>query len=68
MFDRMISPFFLLQYIFCLAYILSGYVELGILLVSMVMITTVVNYILLYFNYKKLKDIAERQIKVDVIR
>jgi magnesium-transporting ATPase (P-type) len=41
---------------------------LAFLLLGSSVITTSVNYILLYISYKKIKEIAERIVSVDVLR
>ena len=66
--DRMTSPFYILQYIFCCAYIRRRYALFGFTLLFFMMLTTIINYVLLYRSYKKIKDMAERLVEVEVIR
>ena len=68
MFDQMTSVFYVLEYIFCLAYILSNYVGFGATLPPLLLRTTIINYILLYQSYRKIKDMAEKEMTVEVIR
>ena len=58
MLDRMTSPFYILQYIFCISYILGGYSLFGYALLFFMILTTIINYLLLYQSYKKIKDMA----------
>ena len=59
--DGMIMPFCILQYIFCMAYILSGYFLYGLALIGLVILTTIINYLLLSRNYSMIKDSAEAE-------
>ena len=68
MFDKLTSPFIILQYIFCISFILSNYVLFGASLIAFAIITTIINYILLYKSYRKIQDMAERKIDVQVVR
>ena len=68
MFDKLTSPFAILQYIFCVVYILAKYVTFSATLLSFVFFTTLINYVLLYFSYRKIRDMAERKMNVEVIR
>lgn len=68
MIDVLLEPFFLLQYIVVIAYFAEGYVQFGILNIAFSVITTTINYIMTYISYKKIKDMAERKIKVRVLR
>ena len=56
----MTSPFYILQYVFCIAFILANFVIFGVGLLALVIITTILNYILLYRSYQKIQDMAER--------
>ena len=68
MLDRMTSPFYILQYIFCISFILGGYLTFGVLLLFFMIFTTVINYLLLSRSYQKIKDMAEKLVEVEVIR
>jgi hypothetical protein len=62
MLDKMTTPFFILQYIFCISYILTGFAVFGIALISLSIITTSINYVLLYFSYLKIAEMAEKNL------
>ena len=68
MLDKMTSPFYILQYVFCISFIVTTFVVFGVALLILVIITTIVNYILLYKSYRKIKDMAEREMNVQVVR
>ena len=68
MIDVLLKPFFLLQYIVCVAFIVEGYVTFAVLNIVFSIITTTVNYIMTYISYKKIKDMAEKVVKVKVLR
>ena len=68
MFNQMTNPFYIIQYVFCGAYFYTDYKDFGIILLIFITITTIINYVLLYRSYRKIKDIAEREINVEVIR
>lgn len=60
MFDILTKPFFLFQYGICVIFILEKlYLYAGIYL-GFSIITTTINYILLYRSFTKIKDMAER--------
>jgi|JI7StandDraft_1071085.scaffolds.fasta_scaffold108956_1 uncharacterized membrane protein len=68
MFNVLLKPFFLLQYIVCAAFIGEGYLTFAILNIVFSIITTSINYILTYISYKKIKDMAEKVVNVKVLR
>ena len=68
MVDVLLEPFFLLQYIVCIAYFAEGYFLFGILNIAFSIITTTINYIMTYISFKKIKDMAEKKINVRVLR
>ena len=68
MFDVLTAPFFILQYFFCVIYFLQGLNAFGFALIGFTLITTTVNYIFQYLSFKKIKEMAERNIKIKVIR
>ena len=68
MFDVLTAPFFILQYFFCIIYFLQGLYIFGFVLIGFTLLTTTINYIFQYFSFKKIKDMAERNIKINVIR
>ena len=55
MFDKLTNPFMILQYIFCVAFIVGNYVLFGVTLIAFAFITTIINYILLYRSYRKIQ-------------
>lgn len=68
LFEVMTEPFFFIQYLAAVIYIVEKLSELAILLLGSSVITTSINYILLYISYRKIKEIAEKVVPVDVIR
>lgn len=64
----LLKPFFLLQYIVCIAFFVQGLLTFAILNLAFSIITTTINYILVYLSYRKIKDMAEKIIKVRVLR
>ena len=58
MIETLLKPFFLLQYLVCIAYFVEGYLIFTILNLVFSIITTTINYILTYFSYKKIKEMA----------
>lgn len=68
MFDVMTQPFFIFQYLVSLVYILENVAIFGVLMIVFSFITTTINYILLYRSYGKIKETAEKQFKVTVLR
>jgi cation-transporting ATPase 13A3/4/5 len=68
MLEVLIKPFFLLQYIVCIALIVENSLVFAILNLGFSVITTTINYILTYLSYKKIKTMAEHAIDVQVLR
>lgn len=68
MFEVLLKPFFLLQYIVCIALFVQKLFTFAILNLVFSVITTSINYIMVYFSYKKIKDMAEKVVKVRVLR
>lgn len=68
MFEVLTGPFFLLQYIVCIAYIIENITTFAIFSLCFSFVTTTINYILVYLSYKKIKDMAEKTITVRVLR
>jgi hypothetical protein len=60
MFENMTQPFFLLQYLAAGIYFAQRATILAIILLSASVITVTINYILLYYSYKKIKEMAEK--------
>ena len=58
MLDVLTTPFFLLQYIFCVVFIFEGYAPFSIALLFFSFTAATLNYILLYISYSKIKKIA----------
>ena len=68
LFDVLTKPFFLLQYIICVIWILLDIWIFSVIMLIFSFITTSVNYLLLYLSFKKIKEMAEKVFKVQVIR
>lgn len=51
----MTQPFFLIQYLAAAIYFAQKLQVLAILLLTASLVTVTINYILLYFSYKKIK-------------
>lgn len=66
--EVMTEPFFFIQYLAAVIYIIEKLELLAILLIGGSVATTTINYVLLYFSYQKIKDIAEKTVTVRVIR
>ena len=60
MLDVLTTPFFLLQYIFCVVFIFEGYATFSIALLVFSFAAATLNYILLYISYSKIKKVAEK--------
>lgn len=68
MFDTLTKPFFLFQYIICIIFIFENLVLYTIVNIVFSVLTTSINYLLLYRSYLKIKEIAERETDVVTIR
>ena len=55
MYEIMTEPYFLIQYLASTIYIIQKLIEPAILLLSATIITTSINYLLLYISYRKIK-------------
>lgn len=64
----MTTPFFVIQDIFSIIYIITGFLAFGVALLALTIITTSVNYVFLYFSYLKIRKMAEKNIEMKVIR
>ena len=64
----MTKPFFIFQYLVSLVYILENVAIFGVLMIIFGFITTSINYILLVRSYGKIKETAEKEIEVTVLR
>jgi hypothetical protein len=51
----MTQPFFLIQYLAAGIYLAQKVTTLAVLLLSASLITVTINYVLLYYSYKKIK-------------
>ncbi len=60
----MTEPFFFVQYLASFIYIVEKLTEMAILLLGASVVTTSINYILLYISYRKIKEIAEVVVEV----
>ena len=66
--DVMTGPFFLLQYFFCFVYFIQSYVSFSIVLLAFSFVSTSTNYVLLYLSFRRIREIAEKKIEVEVVR
>jgi hypothetical protein len=53
--NELIKPFFLLQYIVCISYILEKNYQFAIIMLVLSFVTTSINYILLRLSFQKIK-------------
>ena len=60
LFDVMTKPFFILQYVSSVIWILESLTIFGVVLLAFSALTTTINYILLYFSYRKIKQKVEK--------
>lgn len=68
MFDTLIGPFYIMQYLVCAAFIVERITIFAVVMLAFTFLTTTINYILLYISYRKIQDMAEKIIKVRVKR
>lgn len=68
MIDILLKPFFLLQYLVCIAFFIQNLFTFAILNIGFSIVTTSINYVLTYLSYKKIKDMAEKTIIVRALR
>lgn len=68
LYEVMTEPFFFIQYLAAAIYVIEKMPELSILLIGASIITTSINYIILYISYRKIKEIAENFVNVSVLR
>lgn len=68
MFEVLLKPFFLLQYIVCVALIVETLITFAVIVLAFSLVTTTINYILTYRSIKKIKDMAEKMVRVRVLR
>ena len=66
--ETLLKPFFLLQYLVCIAFIIQGLAIFAILNLFFSVLTTTINYVYSYLSYKKIKDMAEKEVTVRVLR
>ena len=64
LYEVMTEPFFFIQYLAATIYIVLKLIELSILLLGTSVLTTSINYLLLYVSYRKIKDISETIVSV----
>jgi cation-transporting P-type ATPase 13A2 len=64
----MTQPFFIFQYFVSTIYILESLVLFGVLMIFFSWLTTTVNYILLRRSYNQIKETAEKEYPVTVLR
>ena len=68
LFDTMTQPLFLFQYFVSLVYALESFLFMAGIMIFFGFFTTSINYILLLRSYKKIKETAEKEFKVKVLR
>ena len=68
MFDRMTSFSYVPTYIFCLNYVFIGYDYYGYPILCVLIFITVINYVLLKKSFRKIKEMAEKEMTVEVVR
>jgi cation-transporting P-type ATPase 13A2 len=68
LFDTMTKPFFIFQYFVSTLYILKSLALFGVLMILFSWFTTTVNYMLLRRSYKQIKETAEKEFSVTVLR
>jgi magnesium-transporting ATPase (P-type) len=64
----MTKPFFVFQYLVSTVYILENIALFGILMIGFSWFTTTVNYFLLRRSYNQIKETAEKEFPVRVLR
>lgn len=64
----MTEPFFFVQYMAAVIYIIEKMPELSVLLIGASVVTTSINYVILYVSYRKIKQIAEVVLTLSVLR
>ncbi|EAR89096.2 E1-E2 ATPase family protein (macronuclear) [Tetrahymena thermophila SB210] len=68
LFDNLTSVFFIFQYISMILWTLEGYLQFAILMISVSVFITLINYYLLKASLNKLKKFAKIDLNVQVIR
>ena len=68
MLDTLLRPYFILQYIVCIAFFVQRLYMFGALNLGFSLLTTIINYILIYISYRNIKKMAEKSIKVRTLR
>lgn len=64
----MTQPFFIFQYFISAVYILESVAIFGILMIFFSWLTTTINYVLLRRSYNQIKETAEKEFPVKVLR
>lgn len=64
----MTEPFFFVQYMAAVIYVIEKMPELSVLLIGASVVTTSINYVILYLSYRKVKQIAEVALSLSVLR
>ena len=64
----MTQPFFIFQYFVSVVHILESLVLIGVLMVYFSWFTTTISYFLLRRSYNKIKETAEKEFPVRVLR
>ena len=68
MFDTLIGPFYIMQYVVCAAFIVERVYIFAAVMLGFTLLTTTINYIFLYVSYRKIQSMAEKVIQVRVKR
>ena len=66
--ETLLKPFFLLQYLVCAAFIIQRLITFAVISIFFSIFTTTINYVLSYISYKKIKEMAEKTVMVKVLR
>lgn len=56
--EMLLKPFFLMQYLVCIALIIERLWIFAVLNIFFSLLTTTINYIYTYISFKKIKDLA----------
>lgn len=68
LFSEMTGPLFMLQYVICIIYIAEAFYFFAGMVIGTSILTTIINYFLLRNSLSKIKEIAERNVEVHVVR
>ena len=68
MFNTLIGPFYIMQYLVCAAFIVERITVFAVVMLAFTFLTTTINYIFTYISFKKIQAMAEKIVKVKVRR